>query len=57
MESSAGGTLIEIASHLSYKSLPDLNIYKANQLVEIINPQKSNIVNWLSLQTSKYGSS
>ena len=47
-ESSAGGTLLYIASHLSYKPRPDLNIYKSNQLestfVEIINPKKSNIV-------------
>ena len=47
-ESSAGGTLLYIASHLSYKPRPNRNIYKANQLestfVEIINPQKSNIV-------------
>ena len=47
-ESSAGGTLLYIASHLSYKPRRDLNIYKANQLestfVEIINPQKSNIL-------------
>ena len=47
-ESSAGSTLLYIASHLSYKPRPDLNIYKVNQLestfVEIINPQKSNIV-------------
>ena len=37
-----------IASHLSYKPHPDHSIFKANQLestfVEIINPQKSNIV-------------
>ena len=43
-ESSAGGTLLYIASHLSYKPRPDLNIYRANQLestfVEIINPKK-----------------
>ena len=43
-ESSAGGTLLYIASHLSCKPRPDLNIYKANQLestfVEIINPKK-----------------
>ena len=31
-ESSAGGLLLYIASHLSYKPRPDLNIYKANQL-------------------------
>ena len=46
-ESSAGRTLLYIASHLSYIPRPDLKIYKANQLeytfVEIINPQKSNI--------------
>ena len=40
--------LFYIASNLSYKSHPDLNIYKANQLeptfVETINPNKSNIV-------------
>ena len=40
-ESSAGGMLLYIASHLSYKPCPDLNIYKANHLestfVEIIN--------------------
>ena len=47
-ESSAGGTLLYIAGHLSYKPRPDLNICKASQLesifVEIINPKKSNIV-------------
>ena len=45
---SAGSTLLHIASHLSYKPHPDLNIHKANQIestfVEIINPKKSNIV-------------
>ena len=39
--------LLYIASQLSYKPRPDLNIYKSNQLestfVEIINPKKSNI--------------
>ena len=47
-ESTAGGMLLYIASHLSYKPRPDLNVNKANQLestfVEIINPKKSNIV-------------
>ena len=47
-ECSAGDMLLYIASYLSYKPHPDLNIYKANQsestFVEIINPQKSNIV-------------
>ena len=41
-ESSAGGMLPYIASHMSCKPCPDLNIYKANQLestfVEIIKP-------------------
>ena len=44
-ESSAGSTPLYIASQLSYKPRPDLNIYKANQLesifVEIINPKKN----------------
>ena len=31
-ESTAGGMLLYIASHLSYKPRPDLNVYKANQL-------------------------
>ena len=47
-ESSAGGTLLYIASHFCYKPCPDLNIYKASQLestfAEIINPKKSNII-------------
>ena len=47
-ESTAGGTLLYMASNLSYKPRPDLNVYKANQLestfVDIINPKKSNIV-------------
>ena len=44
-ESSAEGTLLCIASHLSYIPCTDLNIYKANQLestlFEIINPGKN----------------
>ena len=47
-ESSAGGTLLYIANHLSYKSRNDLNIYKKSELestfIEVINPQKSNII-------------
>ena len=47
-EFSAGGTLLYIVRHLSCKPRPDLNIYRANEVestfVEIINPQKSNIV-------------
>ena len=57
-ESSARGTLLYIASHLSYKPRPDLNIYKSNQLestfVEIINPKKVTL-SLVYLQTSKYG--
>ena len=52
-ESSAGGTLLYIASHPSYKPRPDLNVYKANQLestfidgTTISNPMSiSNIFN------------
>ena len=47
-KSSAGGTLLYIANHLSYKTCSDLNIYKKIELVstfvEIINPEKSNII-------------
>ena len=48
IESSAGGTLLYIANHLSYKSCNNLNIYKKSELestfIEVINPQKSNII-------------
>ena len=47
-ESTAGGTLLNIANHLSYKLRDDLNLYKANQLestfFEIINSKKNNII-------------
>ena len=47
-ESSAGGTLLYIANHLSHKTCSDLNIYKKIELestfVEIINPKKSNVI-------------
>ena len=47
-ETSAGGTLLYIANHLSYKCCNDLNIYKKNELesnfIEIVNPKKSNII-------------
>ena len=43
-ETSAGGTLLYIANHLSYKCPNDLNIYKKNELestfIEIVNPNK-----------------
>ena len=47
-ETSAGGTLLYIANHLSYKCRNDLNIYKKNDLestfIDIVNPRKSNII-------------
>ena len=47
-ETSAGGTLLYIANHLSYKYRNDLNIYKKSELestfIEIANPRKSNII-------------
>ena len=47
-ESSAGGTLLYLANHLSYKPHLDLNIYKSNELestfIEVLNPKKSNII-------------
>ena len=46
-ETSAGGALLYIANHLSYKCRNDLNIYK-NELestfTEIVNRKKSNII-------------
>ena len=47
-ESSAGGTLLYIHSHLSYKPRNDLSIYKPTELessfIEISNPKRSNII-------------
>ena len=47
-ESNAGGTLLYIANHLSYKPRIDLNLNIPNQLestfIEIINSRKSNII-------------
>ena len=47
-KTSAGGTLLYIANHLSYKCCNDLNIYKKSELeskfIEIVNPRKSNII-------------
>ena len=47
-ESNAGGTLLYIANHLSYKPRTDLNLNIASQLestfAEIINSGKSNII-------------
>ena len=58
--SSAGGTLLYIANHLSYKPCQDLNIYKKNELestfIEIMNPKNQtllvsymNIPQWMLL--------
>ena len=45
-DSSAGGTLLYVRNHLSYKTRNDLNIYKTAELestfIEIINHKKSN---------------
>ena len=45
-ETSAGGTLLYIANHLSYKCYNDLNTYKKNELEFYWNcqPKKSNII-------------
>ena len=47
-ESTAGGTLLDTANHLSYKIRSDFNIYKKIELestfIEIINPRKSNVI-------------
>ena len=44
----AGGTVLYIANHLSYKPSLDLNIYKSNELkstfIEIFMPKKSNVI-------------
>ena len=46
-ETSAAGTLLYIANHLSYECHNDLNIYKKNELesafIKTVNPKKSNI--------------
>ena len=47
-ETSAGGTLLCNANHLSYKCRSYLNIYKKNELestfIEIVNPRKSDMI-------------
>ena len=47
-KSSAGGTLLYIRNHLSYKPRNDLSIYKPTELessfIEISNPKRSNII-------------
>ena len=37
-ESSAGGTLLYVANHLSYKPYLDLNVYKINELESTFRP-------------------
>ena len=48
MEANAGGTLIYIRNHLSYKTRNDLQIYKSFELeskfIEICNTKKTNII-------------
>ena len=61
IETSAGGTLLYIANHLSYKCHNDLNIYKKNELestfIEIGNQlEKIKYYSGSHLQTSIYGS-
>ena len=47
-ETTAGGTLLHNANHLSYKCCNELNINKSNELestfIEIVNLKKSNII-------------
>ena len=47
-ESSAGGILLYIANHLSYKPRLDLNNYRSKELestfIQILNSKKSNII-------------
>ena len=50
-ETSAGGTLLYIANHLSYKCRNDLNIYKKNELESTfmkLSTQKNQILLWES---------
>ena len=48
IETSAGGTPLYIANHLSWQCRNDLKIYKKNELestfVETVNPRKWNII-------------
>ena len=52
-ESSAGGTLLYVANHLSYKPYLDLNVCKSNELesnfIEILNPKKLILLSVLSI--------
>ena len=57
-ETSACGTLLYIANHLSYKCRIDLNVSKKNELespfIKTVNPKKSNLIMEVHLQTSIY---
>ena len=57
-ETSAGGTLLYVANHLSYKCCNDLNIYKKNELestfIKLLT-QKNKYYSGSHLQTSIYG--
>ena len=50
---SAGGTLLYVANHLSYKPRLDLNIYTSNGLestfIEILNPKKLILLSVVSI--------
>ena len=58
-KTSARGTLLYVANHLSYKTYSDLNIYKIYELestfIKIINHQKIQNCCWHNLQKSKNG--
>ena len=57
-ETFAGGTLLHIANHLSYKCRDDLNIYKKWTWIyvrEIVNPKKIKYYCGSHLQTLIYG--
>ena len=57
-ETSACGTLLYIANHLSYKCRIDLNVSKKNELespfIKTVNPKKSNLIMEVHLQTPIY---
>ena len=59
-ESSAGGALLYIHDHLSYKPRNELSIYKPTELdssfIEISNPKRSNIIIGCIYRPPKYGS-
>ena len=52
-ESSAGGTLLYVANHISHKPRLELNIYKSNELestfIEILYPRKRVLLSVVSI--------